>query len=462
MSLPDRFDARSAAAHVLARVFVDEAHASAVLDRAVAGLAPRDAALATELTYGVLRTEGFLVDTARAYSRRGTLIDHPEALAQLLIGVYSLSFLDRVPAFAAVSEAVSAIKQLIGDKPAAFANAILRAYADKLQRRPRPKLADAIFESTPGWLKGALRTSLGRREAQSFLAAAATSAPLHLAVGDPALRSEILEEVRGSAERGWRTAPPGQLDRAVASEGHGGTFELGAHSPHAIVARGVAHPRSLSGFETRWIVQEEGAQLCALALGDVRAATVLDACAGRGNKSWLLSHRIGPLGTLTLADTHPNKLEAFLARDPRVARTETHGIDWRAGAGDLGSRTFDHVLVDAPCTGVGTLRRRPEIARLRTPESVEELARLQLEILTRVAPLVRPGGTLVYAVCSVLRAECEDVLAAFAEAAPSFAPAPLVEVLPALVGDDSTRSVMRLLPELHGTDGFFFARFRRT
>jgi 16S rRNA (cytosine967-C5)-methyltransferase len=437
-------DARGAAAHVLARVFADGAHASAVLDRAVVELAPRDAALATELTSGVLRTEAFLVETARAYSRRGTLIDHPEALAQLLIAVYSLSFLDRVPPFAAVSEAVAAIKRLIGDKPAAFANAVLRAYADKLERRPRPKLADAIFESTPGWLKGALRASLGRREAQSFLAAAATPAPLHLAVGETELRASTLAELARSVDQ----------DR-------GGTFELGGLSPHAIVARGVSHPRSLPGFEERWIVQEEGAQLCALALGDVRGATVLDACAGRGNKSWLLSHRIGPDGVIALADTHPAKLEAFAARDPHVARTETHGVDWAAGLGDLAGRTFDHVIVDAPCTGVGTLRRRPEIARQRAPESVDELAALQLAILTRVAPLVRPGGTLVYAVCSVLRAECEEVLARFTSAEPTWAPAPLVDVLPALVGDDATRAHVRLLPETHGTDGFFFARFRR-
>jgi 16S rRNA (cytosine967-C5)-methyltransferase len=334
---------------------------------------------------------------------------------------------------------------LIGDKPAAFANAVLRAYADKLERRPRPKLADAIFESTPGWLKGALRASLGRREAQTFLAAAATPAPLHLAVGHAEARATTLEELQHAAGDGEER----------------GTFELGAHSPHAIVARGVAHPRSLAGFEERWIVQEEGAQLCALALGDVRGATVLDACAGRGNKSWLLSHRIGPGGTIALADTHPSKLEAFAARDPRIARVEAHGIDWTAGLGELAGRSFDHVLVDAPCTGVGTLRRRPEIARQRTPESVEELAGLQLAILTRVAPLVRPGGTLVYAVCSVLRAECEEVLARFAAAEPGFASAPLAEVLPALVGDDTSRSSMRLLPEVHGTDGFFVARLRR-
>jgi 16S rRNA (cytosine967-C5)-methyltransferase len=444
MTIP--MDARSAAAHVLARVFTDDAHASAVLDRAVSELAPRDRALATELTYGVLRTETFCVETARAYSRRGTLIDHPEALAQLLIGVYSLSFLDRIPPFAAVSEAVLAIKRLIGDKPAAFANAVLRAYADKLERRPRPKLADAIFESTPGWLKGALRASLGRREAQSFLAAGATPAPQHLAVGAPELRPALLDE----------------LERAAgADEERGVTFELGAHSPHAIVARGGTNPRSLPGFEERWIVQEEGAQLCALALGDLRGATVLDACAGRGNKSWLLSHRIGPAGRIVLADTHPNKLEAFAKRDPHVAPTEAHGIDWTAGAGNLAGRAFDHVLVDAPCTGVGTLRRRPEIARQRTAESVEELAALQLAILTRVAPLVRSGGTLVYAVCSVLSAECEDVLARFAAAEPDFTAAPLAEVLPALVGDDRTRSSVRLLPQVHGTDGFFFARLRR-
>jgi 16S rRNA (cytosine967-C5)-methyltransferase len=439
---------RAIAARVLTRVWEDRAHAAAVLDAEIQRAGERDvreAGLATELTYGVLRMQGYLEETGRSLSSRGTLIDHYEARAHLLIALYSISFLDRIPVFAAVSEGVAGIKRLIGEKPANFANAILRAHALTIEKKGRPDPKKTILESTPSWLKGALRGSLGRREALDFLTAGAESPPLHLAVADAKEREAILARLRAYSDESGE--PPEQQH-----------FEPTRFSPHGIIARAVAHPRSLPGFEREWIVQEEGAQLVALALGAQPGDAVLDACAGRGNKSWLLSQQVGPSGKVTLVDKYPAKLAAFIARGEAKSQLATHALDLTVGIGELTRESFDRVLVDAPCSGIGTLRRRPEIGLHREEADLAELAALQLAITQRASGLLRPGGTLVYAVCSVLKAECEDVLARLLETEP-LEPLPLKGTLPEeLVAENHT---LRLLPNKHGTDGFFLAAFRR-
>jgi 16S rRNA (cytosine967-C5)-methyltransferase len=185
---------------------------------------------------------------------------------------------------------------------------------------------------------------------------------------------------------------------------------------------------------------------------------VLDACCGRGQKTSLLRERIGTGGELWATDLHPAKLEA-LHRELerlRLAPVESRAIDWTAGSGDVPAE-FDRVLVDAPCTGVGTLRRRPEILRRLEPGDPRRMADLAESILRRAATRARAGGRVVFAVCSVLEVECQAVVARVAdllEPEPFDAPE-LVGLAPA--GATS----LRLLPLRHGTDGYFVASFRR-
>jgi regulator of sigma E protease len=148
-------------------------------------LEPREAALATELTYGVLRTQGYLEARVAELARRGRGIDDALAQAHLLIGLYTLLFLERIPAFAAVSEAVGAISGRLGERPAGFANHVLRSAQKEVERAGRPTLEEAAVRGAPGWLRGALRRSLGRAGASDFLCASARPAPLCLAVRDP-------------------------------------------------------------------------------------------------------------------------------------------------------------------------------------------------------------------------------------------------------------------------------------
>ena len=141
-----------------------------------------------------------------------------------------------------------------------------------------------------------------------------------------------------------------------------------------------------------------------------------------------------------------------------AAPRATFAVDWTVGAGDV-TGVYDRVLVDAPCTGTGTLRRRPDLTSRRAPADVSALAAAQIAITARAAERVRPGGRLVYAVCSVLREEAEDVVLALAARAPSLRPAPFAgDAARALAGDAPT---LRLLPHVHGTDGYFLASFVR-
>lgn len=410
--------ARSVASTAIARVFGDRAFAAAALDAEIERhpqLDRRDAGLATELVYGVLRTYGFLEEQLRSRSTRD-LPRSPEIRASLLIGAYTLFFLDRVPAFAAVNEAVDAVRA-VESSAAGYANALLRSIGRDLETRARPTLAGAVSDGAPGWLRGELRRSLGRGDAAKFLASIADVAPLGLATRSAEDRPRVMEELRA--------AHP-ELE-VIASE----------LSPRGILLRGGVHPSRLSGVDGEFIVQEEGAQIVAMAVGAEAGDRVLDACAGRGNKSWFLAHAVGADGRVVACDLHPRKLDV-LARYALPHPVETRGVDWSVGGGGLPT-DFDRVLVDAPCSGVGTLRRRPEIQWLREPSSIAELAALQAAILRNAAKHVKDGGRLVYAVCSVLREESEAVIeAALGQPA------------------DST---LRLLPHVQGTDGYFVATF---
>jgi len=240
-----------------------------------------------------------------------------------------------------------------------------------------------------------------------------------------------------------------------------GRFDAGAVSPLAIVVRGAGKPQSLPGFaEGALSVQEEGSQLAALALGAAAGDSILDACAGRGNKTAILAEAVGPSGAVDACDAIAAKLGRLredLARLGLGVRN-TFAVDWSAGSGEV-TAEYDKVLVDAPCSGVGTLRRRPEIGLRRDPADLSQMTALQIAITRRAACHVRPGGTLVYVVCSLLREEGEDVVAGLREAHADFSPAPFeCAAARAVAGESPT---MRLMPHVHGTDGYFVARLVR-
>jgi len=434
--------ARVSAARVIERVEKERAFASAVLEAELSRhvqLSARDRALATELVYGSLRVLPWLTSELGRFAPRGVSDLDACVRAHLVVAAYQLLF-TRVPPFAAVSEAVSAVRAARGPRLASFANAVLRKVATRAREMGEHDRASAIFASAPPWLSAALEGALTAEGSRAFLASGIEPPAV-------ALRVEAAQDRDAWIERLRAVAPDARI-------------EPGSVSPLAILARGAGKPQRLPGWtEGAWSIQDEGSQLAALAVGAQAGEQVLDACAGRGNKTGLLARAVGPSGAVDVCDSIPAKLDRLreeLGR-LRLGARASFAVDWRAGSGEV-TGLYDRILVDAPCSGVGTLRRRPEIGLRREQVDLAEMARGQMEITSRVAAHLRPGGSLVYVVCSVLREEGEDVLAAVLRAHPLLEPAPFdVPEVRALAQDAPT---FRLLPHVHGTDGYFVARLR--
>jgi 16S rRNA (cytosine967-C5)-methyltransferase len=435
--------ARGLAARVIERVEVDRAFASAALDaelgRAVQ-FERRDRALATELVYGSLRVVPWLEQELARFAPRGIARLDARVRAHLVVAAYQL-FFTRVPAFAAVSEAVDAIRDERGERLASFANACLRKVASRASVSG-DLTEQAVVESVPAWLRDALHRVFSPEQALAFLRCGTEPPPAVLRVERAGERDAWLERLR-------RAAPAG-------------SFERGRLSPHAILVRGAGKLQELPGWEAgAWSIQEEASQLVTLAVGARAGETVLDACSGRGNKTAILARAVREKGdgAVDACDVNAAKLAALgqeLAR-LRLSTRRTLAVDWTVGSGEV-QGSYDRVLVDAPCTGVGTLRRRPEMA-LRPAPDLASITRSQLAIVSRAAQHVRKGGVLVYVVCSVLREEGEDVVAALAHAHGELEPASFdLPVVRGLFGDAPS---FRLLPQEQGTDGYFVAKFVR-
>jgi 16S rRNA (cytosine967-C5)-methyltransferase len=418
--------ARSVAAQAVLRVLRDNAYAaaalSAELERAKS-LDDRDRALATELLYGTLRVRAALEARLSPLAPRG-LKDLP-VLAELLVASYQLLSLDRVPAFAAVNAAVNAVRHKRGASVAGFANAVLRKVA--LGEKLVP--AEAARQSVAPWLLEALQRSVGEEETMALISPQPEKViGLRLVAGRP-----LPEWLKNS--------------------------EIGRLSRRARLVQHEGDPRKRAGYaEGAFVMQEEGAQAIALALGARSGERVLDACAGRGQKTSLLVEQVGEAGAVWATDVYPKKLEALQSELERLklCAVETRAIDWTVGVSDVPA-DFDRVLVDAPCTGTGTLRRRPEIAARLEAADPARLSALAESILRVAATRAKSSGRVVFAVCSVLDEECESLVARVAdllEPAPFDCPE-LGSALPALA------TSFRIGPTGFGTDGYFAASFIR-
>jgi 16S rRNA (cytosine967-C5)-methyltransferase len=418
---------RSIAARVLERVAKDDAFAAAALDVELARypeLDSRDRGLATEIVYGALRAHSVLLERLGRNAPRGLPAD-TVVVAHLLVAAYQILLLDRVPAHAAVDAAVTAIRTGRGPKVAGFANALLRKLSPDGARLDRER---AIVESAPKWLFAELDRTVGADEARALLGA---------------VPSEERVSIRVARELPW-----------IVSDA-----ERGRASPLARLVPRSGDLRRREGYDSgAFTLQEEGAQVVVLALGARAGDRVLDACAGRGQKTALLRERVGPDAELWATDLYAEKLATQVDEFRRLGLepAKTAAVDWTVGAGPVPSG-FDRVLVDAPCTGTGTLRHRPEIALRLKKSDPKRMGELGEAILRRASARAKIGGRIVFAVCSVLPDECEAVVARVLDV---LEPAPFdAPELQHLVAPDQTS--LRLTPLRHGTDGFFIASFRR-
>ncbi|TMB37176.1 MAG: RNA methyltransferase [Deltaproteobacteria bacterium] len=338
---------------------------------------------------------------------------------------------------------------LAGPEVAPYAWALeLVASAGSLPDPSDPMEALAVATSLPRWLAKLWSEQLGEAETRSLAEALNQRAPL---------------TIRANALKTTREA----LAAALAAEG--ARVEPTPYSPDGLTFTSRTNVFALAAFKQGLFeVQDEGSQLIAEACNARPGQIVVDACAGAGGKSLALAAAMQNKGRLVACDRDGRRLDEFRLRSRRAgvhnweARTVPEGSAGERRIDDLRGMA-DVVLVDAPCSGLGSLRRNPDARWRLTPEEVQTFPPRQREILARYSDLVRPGGLLVYATCSINRAENEDVGAAFLAAHPGFSPEPVSTLL----GEARAKEIgarehdLQLLPDRHGTDGFYLTGFRR-
>jgi 16S rRNA (cytosine967-C5)-methyltransferase len=442
---------REVAARALARVLDDGGWAaptlSSVLDNA--GLVDRDRALATELFYGALRFARPLERSIlRGADKPGRGLDE-RVRPHLLIAAYQLQHLqDRIPPHAAVDAAVTAVRRA---RPGleGFANALLRRLGSPLSSMvkpdaPLPELADAW--GVPLSLAAAVVDGLPvdeRAAALGGLCARPTTYAL------------------------WLAGIPADAGEGIA--------------PHAFVPNVAALPSGrvsdVDGFKDGgFLVLDPGSALCALAVDARPGMRVVDLCSAPGGKSMVLARAVRATGDArgrVIAVEQSEKRSRKIHDNARRLHLAdvVDVIVGDAGADDVGARVrallgddghADAVLLDAPCSGLGTTRRKPEIKLRKTDDDVAACVGLQTRLFDAAATLVRPGGVLVYSVCSPMPAEGRDQVTSFLQRHTDFVVEPLGDVLPFVPADAlDARGCLRLLPHRHDADAFFVARLRR-
>lgn len=444
--------AREVAAAVVARVLDEGAWVGPALDAALsregASLSPGDRALVTELVYGTLRWAAPLEQSLlRGTDKPGRGLDK-KIRPHLLVAAYQLQHLeDRIPAHAAVNEAVKAVRRV---RPglAGFANALLRRLGSPphLQLSPGAapdELARAL--GVPEVLVEATLRGLPEDERRAALLALNERPPLGLRWLGP--DEEEAAFARALEERATSAAPHPFV-------------------PHAWLVEGAGAVQELPGFEEGWVqVQDPGSQLVALLASPAPGARALDLAAAPGGKTMILARAAGPSGRVIAVEIDPRRAERIRENVTRIG-FENVEVKVADAATLPPAEAFpegaDVALLDAPCTGLGTVRRRPEIKLRKESENAAACSALQSTLIDAAARHVRPGGALVYAVCSPVAEEGPLVVERFLSTHPDFERVPAREVLPFLPEDAvDERGQLRLLPHRHQSDAFFAARLER-
>jgi 16S rRNA (cytosine967-C5)-methyltransferase len=408
---------------VIRRVFEQDAYA----DRALTGeaarleLDARDRALATQLAYGTVQRRGTLDYVAsKLSSRRPSKLD-PPVLAAVRLGLFQILFLDGIAAHAAVNESVELCKRS-APFGAGLVNAVLRRAV-----RDGPALLAALSDETPdaaalrysvpGWLASQWFDELGAPEARALLAK----------VNEPAEAALRINTLKA----------PGGVELPVAFHA----------DPELTEARVLEAPFDVHGsklFADGLVMpQSRASMLVSRVLDPQPGERVLDLCAAPGAKTTHIAALMRGEGKVVAVERNPQRADA-LRRTCELMGAANVEVRTEDALAPREPASFDRVLVDPPCSGLGTLQSRPDIRWRASPEAIAELAPLQTAILAAGADAVKPGGTIVYSVCTISAAEGERLVAAFTEARPEF----------------TIEHQRQLVPHRDGTDGFYIARLR--
>ncbi len=435
-------DARSTAAKLLLKMESGGSYSNILLDSALdeSGLSQRDKAFAAALFYGVTERKMTLDFIISQYCTAGLSSLKPETRTVLRCGIYQILYMGSVPDSAAVNESVKLCKKLGQYGAAGLVNGLLRNFIRSGKRVDYSGLSPverlAMEFSAPQWIARKFLEEYGEENAAKALKASIGAPPVYARVNTTKISDEEL--VRALKKEGVTAEQNPRLGGCIRIEKTGDLEKLAAFR------EGLFH------------IQDVSSQLCCHTLRPIVNETVLDICAAPGGKSFTMAELMGNNGRIIAMDLYEQRVRLIEKGAARLGLRIVEGRVNNALRFDEELPMADRVLCDVPCSGLGVIRRKPEI-KYKDEKEFEELPRLQKAILDISAGYVKVGGTLVYSTCTLSRAENDEVAQEFAESHPEFAP--IVQPIPYADGESSYKRTF--FPEEDGGDGFFTASFRR-
>lgn len=436
--------AREAAARALFAIREDDAWSAPALKKYAAGLSKRDAALATALVGGVLQNQAMCDFYLAHYSKVRLKKVHPRVLDVLRMAVYQMVWMDRVPNSAAVNESVRLARSLCraDARTVNYVNGLLRTIARHADQLPQPDCETkaeyySLRYSHPRWLTELYLEQFGVKQTRLLLEADNEPAPTVLRVNTRKADTETVKL------------------RLVQQ---GVSVQVHESVPNCLTVSGTGSLEQLDVFREGLVTVQDGAsQMSVYALDPKPDSRVLDCCAAPGGKSFFAAERMENTGSITSCDIYEHKLHKIQEGAQRLGLDNIHTqLQDAAQFRPEWEEAFDYVLCDVPCSGLGIIRKKPEI-RYKDASALESLPEIQLAIVKNAARYVKKGGILVYSTCTVLRRENEEIVEAFLNSTPQFEK----QTFSLPVCEQPVDGSVTLLPQVHHTDGFFVAKFRK-
>ncbi|MEC1179403.1 16S rRNA (cytosine(967)-C(5))-methyltransferase RsmB [Metasolibacillus meyeri] len=433
---------RDAALSILLAVDKNQAYSNLLLHQTIEKykIEAKDRALLTEITYGTLQQK-LTLDYYLAPFVRGKVETWVQWLLRL--SLFQMHYLTRIPPHAAVNEAVEIAKRRGHQGIASMVNGILRSIL-RQGVRSTDEIQDenerlAIVTSHPQWLVERYIAAYGMEKTATMLAQ--NNLPAKQTVRVNTLKTTPAEAI-------------------AALEQQGITAVQSAFLPECLTITGGQAARTDAFKKGLITIQDESSMLPANVLNPQPGMRVLDMCAAPGGKTTHLAEKMHNEGLLLALDLHPHKLELI---DENTARlgidiVQTAPLDGRKAADTLQKESFDAILIDAPCSGLGVMRRKPDIKYTKKTEDFTNLQAIQLAILANAAELLKPNGRLVYSTCTINKEENEGTVQAFLAAHPNIE-AITMENLPQQLADEQHNGMLQVFPQHMDSDGFFVAAF---
>ncbi|KZR57332.1 16S rRNA (cytosine(967)-C(5))-methyltransferase RsmB [Pseudobacillus badius] len=435
---------RELALDLLESVEKNQSYSNLLLHSAIEknSLSGRDAGLLTEITYGTIQRKYTLDFFLAPFIKK-----KPEPWVQQLLrlSLYQMVYLDKVPERAVIHEAVEIAKKRGHKGIAGLVNGILRS-AQRNGLRSFSEIKDeaeriSIETSHPLWLVQRWMSQFGAEKTREMCEMNLTAPMQTMRVNETkADREEVLQRLEAE---GFEAEPSTVLPEAVR------------------ILKGNAARSSVfeSGMAT---IQDESSMLVAYALDIEPEERILDACAAPGGKTTHIAEKLGNSGSVSALDLHEHKMKLIQQNAERLGLTniETKALDSRKAGDVFPQESFDRILVDAPCSGLGVLRRKPDIKYAKAEGDLSALQKVQLDILHAAAPLLKKGGVLVYSTCTVDREENEGTVNQFLETHTDFEPAALTNLPPA-IQPLADQHLLQVFPQDFGGDGFFISKLRK-